>query len=178
MKKKLKSSAGFSLMELLCAVAVLMLLAIMVNTGLSVAMKTYFDLTAEAETQLLLNSLTNAVAGELRFAHEAGVGEDGELTYNGGHPITLKDGQLYVDGKELLPKEKKSTKRGGAYKDGEYRVEEMDITYNQSTACFTVKLKVGWTEGGAKSRIVAETPEEGVVIRCLNPPEKKEGETG
>ena len=47
MKKKLKSSAGFSLVEMLCAVAVLMLLCVMLNSGLSAAMKTYYDLTAE-----------------------------------------------------------------------------------------------------------------------------------
>ena len=52
MKKKLKSSAGFSLVEMLCAVAVLMLLCVMLNSGLSAAMKTYYDLTAEAETPL------------------------------------------------------------------------------------------------------------------------------
>ena len=38
MKKKLKSSAGFSLVEMHCAVAVLMLLCVMVNTGFSSAM--------------------------------------------------------------------------------------------------------------------------------------------
>ena len=79
MKKKLKSSAGFSLVEMLCAVAVLMLLCVMVNTGLSVAMKTYFDLTAESETQLLLNTLTDAIAGELRYAHETKTAGNGAL---------------------------------------------------------------------------------------------------
>lgn len=184
MKKKLKSSAGFSLVELLCAVAVLMLLAIMVNSGLSVAMKTYFDLTAESETQLLLNSLTNAVAGELRYAFDV-TGAGGATSspqYNGGLYLDWSSGQVVIKGgkdgeKELVPKEK-STGKGGAYKDGEYRVESMKLDYEPDTACFTLKMKVGWREGGAESRISAETPEEGVVIRCLNPPEKKEGETG
>lgn len=168
MKEKLKSSAGFSLVELLCAVAVLMLLCVMLNSALSVAMKTYFDLTAEAETQLLLNSLTNAIAGELRYAHEVIGTED--PTYNGGSRITLTNGQVYVDGKELLPKEKNDTNRGGAYKNGDYQVDEMEIVYDKSSACFTVKLKVSWKGSG----ISAQTPEDGVVIRCLNPP-KKEG---
>lgn len=169
MRKKLKSSAGFSLVEMLCAVAVLMLLCVLLNSGLSVAMKTYFDLTAEAETQLLLNSLTNAIAGELRYAHEVSGTED--PAYNDGAQITLgSDKQVYVDGKELLPKEKSGTKRGGAYKNGEYQVDEMKIVYDESSACFTVNLKVSWKG----SRISAETPEGGVIIRCLNPP-KKEG---
>ncbi len=168
MKKKLKSSGGFSLVEMLCAVAVLMLLCVMLNSGLSVAMKTYFHLTAEAETQLLLNSLTNAIAGELRYAHEVSGTDD--PTYNGGSRITLANGQVYVGGKELLPKEKTGTNRGGAYKNGEYQVDVMDIVYDESSACFTVDLKVSWKGSG----ISAQTPEGGVVIRCLNPP-KKEG---
>ena len=176
MKKKLKSSAGFSLVEMLCAVAVLMLLCVMLNSGLSVAMKTYFDLTAEAETQLLLNSLTNAIAGELRYAHEAGGAEDGGLTYNGGHPLTLNesDGHVYAGGVELLPQADAATGRGGAYKNGDYQVKVMDIGYDRDTACFTLKLEVGWKDGG----VSAKTPEDGVVIRCLNPPEELEEEGG
>ena len=166
MKNKLKSSAGFSLVEMLCAVAVLMLLCVMLNSGLSVAMKTYYDLTAEAETQLLLNSLTNAIAGELRYAHE--VSGDSDPSYNGGCRLTLENGQVYADGKELLPKEKSGTKRGGAYKNGDYQVDEMDIAYDEASACFTVNLKVSWKGSG----ISAQTPEDGVVIRCLNPPKE------
>ena len=168
MKKKLKSSAGFSLVEMLCAVAVLMLLCVMLNSGLSAAMKTYYDLTAEAETQLLLNSLTNAIAGELRYAHE--VSGDSDPAYNGGCRLTLEDGKVYAGGKELLPKEKSGTGRGGAYKNGDYQVDEMNIVYDEVSACFTVNLKVSWKGSG----ISAQTPEDGVVIRCLTPP-KKEG---
>ena len=168
MKKKLTSSAGFSLVEMLCAVAVLMLLCVMVNTGLSVAMKTYFDLTAESETQLLLNTLTDAIAGELRYAHETKTAGNGALeSYNGGRGLTLESGQVYAGGKELLPKEKDG--RGGAYKNGDYQVEAMDITYDRDAACFTLHLKVTWKDSG----ISTQTPEGGVVIRCLNPPEKE-----
>lgn len=170
MRQKLKNASGFSLVEMLCAVAVLMLLCVMLNSGLSAAMKTYFDLTAEAETQLLLNSLTNAIAGELRYAHEAASGADGKPAYNGGSTLRLgQDGQVYVGDKELLPKEKDSTKRGGAYKNGDYQVDTMDITYDQATACFNLELKVSWKNSG----ISAQTPEGGVTIRCLNPPKEE-----
>lgn len=173
MKQKLKSSAGFSLVEMLCAVAVLMLLCLMLNSGLSAAMKTYFDLTAEAETQLLLNSLTNAIAGELRYAHEVG-SEGGTPTYNGGHTLTLNDGHIYAGGVELLPQADGSTGRGGAYKNGDYQVKTMDIDYDQDTACFTLNLEVVWKNGS----VSAKTPEDGLVIRCLNPPEEAEEEGG
>lgn len=168
MRKKLRDSAGFTLMETLCAAAVLALLCLMLNSGLSVAMKTYYDMTAEAETQLLLNSVTNAIAGELRYAHQ--VTGDADPTYNDGCRITLNGGQVYVkDGQELLPKEKSGG--GGAYKNGEYTVSTVEgaplVFY--ADGCFTLKLKVTSKTSG----ISAQTPEEGVVIRCLNPP--KEG---
>lgn len=177
MRKKWKSSAGFSVVEMLCAVAVLMLLCLMLNSGLSVAMKTYFDLTAEAETQLLLNSLTNAVAGELRYAYEvSGTGDSTTSPqYNDGLYLDWSSGQVLVNGggddKELIPKEKDSGK-GGAYKNGDYQVEKMEITYDKDTSCFTLRLKVAWKDSG----ISAETPPEGVAIRCLNPA-KEEGTT-
>ena len=176
MKKKLKDSAGFSLVEMLCAVAVLMLLCVMLNSGLSVAMKTYFDLTAEAETQLLLNSLSNAIADELRYAHEVS-GTD-EPVYNGGCQLTIKDGQVYVKDQELLPKEKND--KGGAYHGEKYKVEQQEeagggaaplVRYEDG--CFYVNFKVVWEGGG----ISAETPEGGLVIRCLNPERKEEGTT-
>lgn len=175
MREKLKTSAGFSVVEMLCAVAVLMLLCVMLNSGLSVAMKTYFDLTAEAETQLLLNSLTNAVAGELRYAYEVSGVEN--PTYNGGLSLDSSSGQILVadgagESRELLPKEKNG--RGGAYKNGDYRVENMKITYDKDASCFTLMLKVVWKNSG----ISAETPPEGVVIRCLNPPKEEETEEG
>ena len=117
MREKLNSCAGFSLVEMLCAVAVLMLLCVMLNSGLSAAMKTYFGLTAEAETQLLLNSLTNAIAGELRYAYDV-EGTDNP-SYNPyaslDNPadvrrlrLEVREGQVFVTGgpdgdKELLP---------------------------------------------------------------------------
>ena len=71
---------------------------------------------------------------------------------------------------ELLPQADSETGRGGAYKNGDYQVDEMNIVYDEVSACFTVNLKVSWKGSG----ISAQTPEDGVVIRCLNPP-KKEG---
>lgn len=174
MKKKLKDSAGFSLVEMLCAVALLMLLCVMLNSGLSVAMKTYFDITAESETQLLLNSLTNAIADELRYAHEVEGSE--EPVYNDGQQLIIKDGQVYVKDKvkdkELLPKEKNN--EGGAYHGKKYKVVQISdggegggtlplVKYEDG--CFTVHFKVISEDG----RISAETPEGGLVVRCLNP---------
>lgn len=183
MKNKLRERAGFSLVETLCAVAVLMLLCVMLNSGLSVAVKTYFDITAESETQLLLNSLSNAVATELRYAYGVSGGDD--PTYNGGLRLDLTDdGHICVSGpdggqKELLPTEKDG--RGGAYHGKKYSVVLLEeggtsvplVRYSEDDNseddnCFVVNFKVEWTDGG----ISARTPEGGLIVRCLNPVKK------
>lgn len=174
MKKKLDSAGGFTVVEMLCAVAVLVLLCLMLGTGLSMAIKTYRDITAESETQLLLNSLVDAIADELRYAHGAAL--DG--TYNDGQKIAVdSSGRVYIqggtnNGRKLLPMESGSGK-GGAYHGGAYLVEnagDLELTYDKNTSCFMLHLKVSWKDGD----ISAETPGEGVAIRCLNPPKKEE----
>lgn len=187
MRKKLKDSGGFTLVEMLCAVAILVLLTLMLNTGMQMAMHSYRAVTAESETQLLLNSLVDAVANELRCAHEVTADEAGGFTYNGGRSLTVSEGRVVVAGGdvvegqgELLPTGKPGAQGGsygGAYHGGAYRVPDggMRIVYNQADRRFTVHLKVVWRDG----EISAETPEDGVSIRCLNPPfEPKEAEEG
>lgn len=179
MKNKLREHAGFSLVETLCAVAVLMLLCVMLNSGLSVAVKTYFDITAESETQLLLNSLSNAVATELRYAY--GVSGEEDPTYNGGLRLGLTDdGQICVSGPDgekkqaLLPTEKDG--KGGAYHGKKYSVVLLEeggasvplVRYSEDDNCFVVNFKVEWADGG----ISARTPEDGLIVRCLNPVKK------
>ncbi len=169
MKHKLNGSAGFTLVEMLCAVLILVLLSLMLNAGLNMAMKSYLDITAESETQLLLNSLTNAIASELRYAHE--VSGDEDPTYNGDCRITLENGRVCAGGRELLPAEKGGA--GGAYHGTKYSAVKIadDVPVVQyADGCFTVNLKVVWNN----STISAQTPDGGVVIRCLNPPKEPE----
>lgn len=68
MRRKLKENGGFSIVEMLCAVVILVLLCLLINSGLSMAMKSYRDVTAESETRLLLNDLSDALADRLRYA--------------------------------------------------------------------------------------------------------------
>ena len=170
MRKKLRDGAGLTLVETLCTVLILVLLGLMLNAGLNMAAKSYLNLTAEAETQLLLNSLTNAIAAELRYAHE--VSGDADPTYNGGCQITLESGgRVCAGGRELLPGGKDGA--GGAYHGEKYSAAPIAAgvpIVQYAEGCFTVNLKVVWN-GHA---ISARTPEGGVVIRCLNPPEETE----
>ena len=68
MTRKWKDSRGLTLVETLCAVAILVLLGLLVNTGLNLAMRGYRELTAQSELELLGSTLTSALADELRYA--------------------------------------------------------------------------------------------------------------
>lgn len=183
MRKKLKDSGGFTLVEMLCAVAILILLTLMLSTGLNMAVHSYRSITAESETQLLLNTLVDAVANELRYAHEVKTDAAAGFTYNGDRSLAINgEGRVVVTGAgvgagqgELLPVGKAGG-AGGAYHGGAYKVPEdgMSITYNEAGRRFTVHLKVVWRDG----EISASTPEDGVTVRCLNPPLAPEPEEG
>ena len=50
MRRKVKDNSGLTLVEMMCAVLILVLLSLMLNSGLSMAIKTYQGVTAESET--------------------------------------------------------------------------------------------------------------------------------
>lgn len=161
MRKKLKDSGGLTMVETLCAVVILVLLCLMLNSGLSMAVKAYYDITAESETQLLLSSLSDALTDKLRYCvvytDEAGTYQGtsiGDVTAAGGR-IVVK-GPSSGEDKALLPE--------GAYGKGRYKAEITEFTtgITGATPVFTIKLNVKETSGniGAETRLT---------IRCLNP---------
>ena len=133
MRKKLKDIGGLTMVEMLCAVVILILLVLMINTGIHMAIRNYYSLTSESETELLLSSLTDSLADKLRYAvvtKETVTAADGAspvdkyTLFMGGEKITLdfaatgaslddlvglKDGMIVIkdaDGaadKKLLP---------------------------------------------------------------------------
>lgn len=156
MKSKLKDTQGLTLVEMLCVVLILVLLSLMMNTGLQLAWRSYQDGTAESETQLLLNTLSDALGDKLRFAVVT-LNADG--SYKGtsvGEVESDADGKLRVGGKKLLP--------DGAYGADRYKVTQVDVTpsINDTEVSFAIKLRVE----DASSGIGAETT---LNIRCLNP---------
>ena len=160
MKRKLADDRGLTLVESLCTVVILILLGLMLNTGLNLAVKTYHDVTADSETQLLLSTAVAALSDELRYARSVQVDGDRLKSYNStsyGDNVTITydtgydTGQIFVGGMRLLP--------AGAYRNGLYEVTQLDITY--AAPCFTVHLKVAEADGGAS----AETT---VTVRCLD----------
>lgn len=166
MSKKLRDEQGLTLVELLCVIAILMLLGLMMNTGMQMAVRSYQDVVAQSEVQLLLSTLSDALADDLRYARDVETGAGGTLlsyssdSYNSGGRASLEvggNGQVTAGGKRVLP--------AGAYGNGAYEVQNMSITYEARAdeSFFTIELKVGQAEGN----ISAEAE---FTVRCLSGP--------
>lgn len=167
MAEKLAGESGLTLVEMLAGVVVLVLLGLLLNTGLQTAMSTYRSVTAKSELDLLLSTAVDAIANDVRYARDVTVTGTG-ITYTSdsfgpGTSLTIDDtegsatrGQIKANGMRML-----ST---GAYGlDRAYKVKDMTITY--AKPYFTIEMTVTTQD----ESISAQTPEDGVVVRCLNP---------
>lgn len=181
MKNKRKSTGGFTFVEMLCCVLILILLCLLANAGLRMAMKAYREITAASETRLLLGSLTDALTDRLRYAvvtkEAAGTYKDslGTASAPAGTDGYTVSG-IYADGSGRLVINSSGSALtllpDGAYgvlldqtdPDGQrrYRISKVEITYSASARSFTVSLEVSETSGTVR---VSET----FTVRCLNP---------
>lgn len=184
MKEKLRNERGVTLIEMLCAVVILILLGLMLNTGLEMAVHSYQDITAQSEVQLLLSTLSDALADDLRYARDVttkadgstlesyssdsynvegraslGISENGQMMASG----TVDANGFMTGGKRVLP--------SGAYGNGTYIVKEMNITYKKQSdgSFFTIELEVAQANGD----ISAQTE---ITVRCLSGQKATEGE--
>lgn len=155
---KLRARRGLTLVEMVAATAVLALLALMLHTGLLMAQNSYRQITGESERQLLVSTLSDLLANELRYARDVDT-EGGKLAlytsvnYGRNTTLSLNDqGQLEANGRLMLS--------AGAYGNGSYRIDDCSITYNQGTGLFHVSLAV---TGGGEG-----TNETTFSVRCLN----------
>lgn len=179
MRKKLRSSRGFTLVEMLAASIVLILLGLMMNTGFQMAMRTYRTLTARSELDLLLSTAVDALSDDLRYAQNVS-GSGGIFTYTSDSfgsntSITVdsvsgsdSEGQLLANGLRML-----ST---GAYGlNRAYVVKTVD-EFTPLVSCykdpgsgevtFTIQLMVSTRD--AADPVTARTPAGGITVRCLN----------
>ena len=70
LRRKLRARRGLTLVEMVAATAVLALLALMLHTGLLMAQNSYRQVTGESERQLLVSTLSDLLANELRYARD------------------------------------------------------------------------------------------------------------
>ena len=89
MRKKLREKAGLTVIEMLAATVVLVLLALMLNTGLQMALNTYETMIAQSEVELLLSTAVDSLADELRYAQKVD-GENGSGYEYKIDPVTGK----------------------------------------------------------------------------------------
>ncbi len=183
MTRKWKDSRGLTLVEMLCAVAILVLLGLLINTGLQLAVHSYQDITAQEELELLAASLSDALADDLRYAKFPDTDDDGNLKnyhserYNGGKLHTVlsigtggenggKDkGQLYANDYRVLPSGAYGS--GGAYVIGKNDgTPGLTITYDKDARLFKVDLTVKQAEG----ELFAEAH---LTVRRLSPDTEK-----
>jgi prepilin-type N-terminal cleavage/methylation domain-containing protein len=156
MRRKLADESGFTLVELLAAVVILMLLGLILNSGLQMAVHSYQTMTAQSETELLLSTLADAVTDELRYADDV-TEQNGVITYTSasfgeGISLTVSDGQAVAGGKKLLP--------DGAYGKGRYVVDVLEISYAEPN--FKVHLEVKEKDGTISAAA-------DLTVGCLNP---------
>ncbi len=165
-KRKLQSAGGVTIVEMLCATAILIMLCLVMNAGIQLAMDSYLDETAESETQLLLSTLADALSDKLRYAVVTEAGS-GTPKSSAGEVTVDADGRVTVGGKALLP--------AGVYRRGKYMAEqptvEIELIRDASgtpIGCyFTVGLKVKEKEASGGGAISAQTE---LTVRCLTPP--------
>ena len=169
MRKKLEGKAGFTLVEMLAAAMILILLAVMLGTGLQMAMRNYRTVIAKSELELLVSTAVDALADDLRFAWKVKTKNGTEEldaydsdSYGAETRLVLEDDQIIAkssdnpDGYRVL-----ST---GAYGKNEsyrkYKITELDISYKDGA--FSISLAAATED----DTIRAGTS---VKVRCLNP---------
>lgn len=186
-KKKLQGSGGLTMVEMLCAVAILILLILMAGTGIHMAVRSYYTVTMESESQLLISSITSALSDKLRFARVYGkvTGESSNKVFISGVTTFDKDivtedkGILYIAGQQLLPTGAYGDKVSnpnellpdGNSNNTKFKVKKTTdssgkelafVTYDENTGFFTIQFTV--VEEGTGLSKDAE-----VTVRCLNP---------
>lgn len=166
---KLHSHRGLTLVEMVIAAGVLSLLGLMLHTGLSMAQDSYYKMSEEAESQLLLSTLSDLISNELRYARDVKTEDNGMLQYytsvNYGINTSLsldEEGQLKANGRRMLS--------SGAYGNGAYRIDASTwhIAYDKD-GVFQVTLKV--TGRHSVSNEISFS------VRCLNRADDEGGNT-
>ena len=141
---KQKKKAGLTMVELLCALAVLLLVAACMVVGVSLAVRSYDRSLASSEAQVLCATLQTTVSDELRYSGTLFYDQTGHLTgfFSQEHGVqTDENGQILLGGTKLLPKK--------AYPHGLRAAVTVD--YDRATRLFSVTVTVTDAQGAELS---------------------------
>ena len=160
--KRRARRGGFTLVELLCAIAVMLLLAALLTMGARSAVTAFRRSMEASQAQTLLSTLRTGVSDELRYAGTVQLAADGtpagffsqsygEAAYSGFS--SDERGHVLLGGSKLLPDR--------AYPHG-LRAEVALTAYDPDTGTFTVHITVLGTEDQPAAQTAFE-------VRQLNP---------
>lgn len=140
---KMRSKRGATLTELLVALVLISILGMGVTGGTAAAGQVCGDTVAYSDSALLLNTITQVLINELRYARDISDSE-GTVTYTSplygeGVSIIARDGQIYIKGSGL---DEFNILGAGAYAGG---TVSSTVSYDETTGpspFFSVKLEL------------------------------------
>lgn len=175
-KRKLRSRRGLTLVELLISLALMTILTVGTTTGISATSPVLKKSLMLSESQLLLDTLTKAISGELRYATDIA-----PATSNASPP--LKPGETHsfpmdftYSSKEYGPEARfyNALSADGAQlrimvQDGGYDfvgsgvyadlgAKIVSITYDGANRVFNVELQIIFPDGTEESHTFAVQP--------------------
>ncbi|MDO4353233.1 MAG: hypothetical protein Q4D00_08950 [Clostridia bacterium] len=78
---RISDKKGMSIVELLSAIAVMLLVTVVLVTGVRLGVKAYTKSVSMSEAQILCTTLTTAVSDELRYAGSIYIDENGKVGF-------------------------------------------------------------------------------------------------
>ena len=139
---KLKDKKGLTLVEMLCTVAILVLVSMVMVLGVQLGVRSYAKSVSYSEAQVLCSTLTTTISDELRYSGTLKVDGSGNVTgffsqqFGSGDYTaftTTPEGHVQLGGKDILPAK--------AYPYG-IKAEVGSLTYDDFSSLFTVRLSV------------------------------------
>lgn len=162
-KRTARSSGGFTLVELLCTIVVLLLVSALMVTGIQLGARTLRKSVTASESQVLCSTLKTVVSDELRYSGTIAQTEEGFAFFsqNYGEAVsftTNEDGQVLLGGNKVLPAK--------SYPYG-MQASVTIRSYQPLTRVFDVEIAVRGHDGA----LLAETAFQ---VRQLNEPVEAE----
>ncbi|MDD4201105.1 MAG: prepilin-type N-terminal cleavage/methylation domain-containing protein [Eubacteriales bacterium] len=146
MKSKIKNKKGFTLVEMIAAIAVLALMGVGLTAGLGAATKSYEAMMFSANSEVLEDSINTAFANTLRYASDV-------TTTNGVHftskdyPVTQLGGHVdCIEGRLMMCSDDSLQQTNWLLSDKTYTgydVTDWSLTYSEGIFTATYKITDG-----------------------------------
>lgn len=152
--KRLKRQQGFTMVEMLVCVLLLLLISVMCSTGIGLAMQSYQASVYEADSQMLESTLNASLGDMLRHAGKVLPAEGGPVTgfsntnqkIRGGRlevkPLTETNGGMLLLYKNAKPDcEPLLVISSKIYGDDLY-IEDFELSFDKTTKIFSGKYTI------------------------------------